>query len=269
MFTDRRTFLSSIMAGVLATPARAQAPAMSRITAFAFHFAGLKGGDIQLAEHAGKPILIVNTASQCGYTPQYAGLQELWTRYRGRGLLIVGVPSNDFGGQEPGDADEIAETAEHEYGASFPITAKAVVNGAGAHPFYRWASAQRPLDRPRWNFHGSAGHRGDREGAFAGGDELKKGWSLDADRLSQRCRDVEAGRVCLLAILLRERRSEQPQSLRGSGGPTGRSARAETAQSRGRCFRRPPSSRCRATAIPQVNMPLSEAGWCPNTARRC
>ncbi len=74
-------------------------------------------------------------------------------RYRDRGLLIVGVPSNDFGGQEPGDANEIAETAEGQYGASFPITAKAVVNGAGAHPFYRWASAQRPLDRPRWNFH--------------------------------------------------------------------------------------------------------------------
>jgi glutathione peroxidase len=152
MVIDRRIFLS-IMAGLPAATAHAQAPAMSRITAFAFHFAGLKGGDIQLAEYAGKPILIVNTASQCGYTPQYAGLQELWTRYRERGLLIVGVPSNDFGGQEPGDAAEISETAEHQYGASFPITAKAVVNGAAAHPFYRWASGQRPLDRPRWNFH--------------------------------------------------------------------------------------------------------------------
>jgi glutathione peroxidase len=67
--------------------------------------------------------------------------------------LIIGVPSNDFGGQEPGDAAEISETAEHQYGASFPIAAKAVVNGAGSHPFYRWASAQRPLERPRWNFH--------------------------------------------------------------------------------------------------------------------
>jgi glutathione peroxidase len=149
---DRRIFLS-VMAGVMAAPARAQAPAMSRITAFAFHFAGLKGGDIQLAEYAGKPIMIVNTASQCGYTPQYAGLQELWKRYRERGLLIVGVPSNDFGGQEPGDADEIAETALGQYGAGFPITAKAVVNGPAAHPFYKWATSQRPLDRPRWNFH--------------------------------------------------------------------------------------------------------------------
>jgi glutathione peroxidase len=153
MLTDRRVFLSSIMATALVSQARAQAPAMSRITAFAFHFAGLKGGDIQLAEHAGKPILVVNTASQCGYTPQYTGLQALWTRYRDRGLLIVGVPSNDFGGQEPGGANEIAETALHEYGATFPITAKAEVNGASAHPFYKWASSQRPLDRPRWNFH--------------------------------------------------------------------------------------------------------------------
>src|SRR5260370_20004544 len=151
MLTDRRTFLS-VMAGLLATPARAQAPAMSRVTAFAFHFAGLKGGDIQLAEHAGKPILIVNTASQCGYTPQYAGLQDLWTRYRDRGLLIIGVPSNDFGGQEPGDAPEISETAEHQYGASFPITAKAVGNGAGSHPFYRCAVGPRPPDPPRPNF---------------------------------------------------------------------------------------------------------------------
>jgi len=152
MLTDRRTFLT-VMAALAAAPARAQAPAMSRITAYAFHFAGLDGGDIQLAEHAGKPILIVNTASLCGYTPQYAGLQALWTRYRDRGLLIVGVPSNDFGGQEPGGAAEIAETAQHQYGASFPIAAKVVVRGAGSHPFYKWAAGQRPLDLPRWNFH--------------------------------------------------------------------------------------------------------------------
>jgi glutathione peroxidase len=126
---------------------------MSRVTAFAFHFAGLCGGDIQLAEYAGKPILVVNTASQCGYTPQYAGLQELWKRYRGRGLLMVGVPSNDFGGQEPGTAADIAETAQYHYGATFPITAKAEVRGPNSHPFYKWAAGQRPLDPPRWNFH--------------------------------------------------------------------------------------------------------------------
>jgi glutathione peroxidase len=152
MLTDRRIFLS-IIVGALAAPARAQAPAMSRITAFAFHFDGLDGSDIRLAEYAGRPILIVNTASQCGYTPQYAGLQELWKRYRDRGLVVIGVPSNDFGGQEPGGPHEIAETAVNHYGASFPIAAKAVVSGSTPHPFYKWASAQRPLDRPRWNFH--------------------------------------------------------------------------------------------------------------------
>ena len=159
MLSDRRVFLT-LLAGAVAGPAlgpagpaRAQAPAMSRITAFAFHFAGLSGGDIQLAEYAGKPILVVNTASQCGYTPQYAGLQELWKRYRDRGLLIVGVPSNDFGGQEPGTATDIAETAQHQYGASFPITAKAEVRGPNSHPFYKWAAGERPLETPQWNFH--------------------------------------------------------------------------------------------------------------------
>src|SRR5207244_1623347 len=108
----------------LAISASAQAtspgPAMSRITAyaFAFSFAGLEAGDIKLADHAGKPILVVNTASLCGYTPQYAGLQQLWTRYHERGLVIIGVPSNDFGGQEPGGVGDIARTAHGEYGVA-------------------------------------------------------------------------------------------------------------------------------------------------------
>ena len=89
----------------------------------------MAGGDIRLADYAGQPILIVNTASLCGFTPQYAGLQELWTEFSERGLMIIGVPSNDFGGQEPGGATEIAETAQHQYGVTFPISAKAVVKG--------------------------------------------------------------------------------------------------------------------------------------------
>ena len=153
---DRRTILSAalaVAAGPLATrAARAQA-AMSRITAYAFSFRGLDGGDISLAEYTGRPLLIVNTASLCGYTPQYAGLQELWTEFHGRGLMIIGVPSNDFGGQEPGGSSEIAQTAQHQYGVTFPIAAKAVVNGPEAHPFYKWAAAARPKDVPRWNFH--------------------------------------------------------------------------------------------------------------------
>ena len=94
MMLDRRNLLMLLGAasvGTLASRANAQAPAMSRPTAFAFSFAGLDGGNFRLAEHAGKPILIVNTASQCGYTPQYAGLQELWTRYRDKGLIVLGV----------------------------------------------------------------------------------------------------------------------------------------------------------------------------------
>ena len=149
---DRRCALAWL-ACLLATPAAAQAPGVSRMTASAFSFAALDGGDIRLAAYSGKPILVVNTASQCGYTPQYAGLQDLWTRYRERGLMIIAVPSNDFGGQEPGGASEIHDTANHVYGITFPLAAKAVVKGASPHPFYKWAASERPLDVPRWNFH--------------------------------------------------------------------------------------------------------------------
>ena len=152
MLTDRRAVLA-LLAGTLATPAWAQAPAMTRITAYAFSFPGLEGSDIRLADHAGKPILVVNTASLCGYTPQYAGLQQLWARYHERGLMIIGVPSNDFGGQEPGGASDITKTAHGEYGISFPLAAKAQVKGASPHPFYKWAAGERPLETPRWNFH--------------------------------------------------------------------------------------------------------------------
>jgi glutathione peroxidase len=158
---DRRQGLALIgtaltgiaLGGTVALPASAQAPAMSRPTAFAFSFPRLDGGSLRLVEHAGKPILIVNTASQCGYTPQYAGLQQLWERYRDKGLLIIGVPSNDFGGQEPGGAAEIDKTAHGEYGVSFPLAAKTEIKGPSAHPFYKWAALERPGDSPRWNFH--------------------------------------------------------------------------------------------------------------------
>ena len=149
---DRRHILA-LLSSALASPALAQTTAMSRPTAYAFSFSGLDGKPIRLVEHAGKPILVVNTASQCGYTPQFAGLQELWQRYRERGLLIVGVPSNDYGSQEPGDAAEILHTAHGEYGVSFPLAAKVDVKGEAAHPFYKWAALERPGDQPRWNFH--------------------------------------------------------------------------------------------------------------------
>jgi glutathione peroxidase len=153
---NRRTILTATLAaiaGPVSSRTAAAQPAMSRITAYAFSFPALAGGDIRLAEYAGRPLLVVNTASLCGFTPQYAGLQELWTQFHGRGLMIVAVPSNDFGGQEPGGASEIAATAQHQYGVTFPIAAKAVVKGSNAHPFYKWAAEARPRDVPRWNFH--------------------------------------------------------------------------------------------------------------------
>lgn len=153
---NRRTTMMAALAAVASLGSKASARAegaMSRITAYAFSFPALSGGDIRLADYTGQPLLVVNTASLCGYTPQYAGLQELWTEFHGRGLTIVGVPSNDFGSQEPGGATEILQTAHEQYGVTFPMAAKAVVVGPNAHPFYRWAAEARPKDVPRWNFH--------------------------------------------------------------------------------------------------------------------
>lgn len=128
---NRRTLIVTALAAAAGSRAlHAEQPAMSRITAYAFSFPALSGGDISLADYAGHPLMIVNTASLCGFTPQYAGLQQLWTEFRERGFVIIGVPSNDFGGQEPGGPTEIAETAQHQYGVTFPIAAKAVVRGA-------------------------------------------------------------------------------------------------------------------------------------------
>ena len=150
---DRRTMLASALTGPLwSGKAWAQA-GMTKVTAYMFSFPALGGGEIRLADYAGRPILVVNTASLCGFTPQFAGLQELWTEFRDRGLVLVGVPSNDFGAQEPGGAREIADTAQNQYGVTFAMAAKTVVRGANAHPFYKWAASARPGDVPRWNFH--------------------------------------------------------------------------------------------------------------------
>jgi glutathione peroxidase len=151
---DRRLFLAVAaipLAGL--NGGAAHAAGMSRVTAYAFSFKGLDGNEILLSSYAGHPLLVVNTASQCGYTPQYAGLQQIWTRYRDRGLIVLGVPSNDFGGQEPGGKSEIHATAQGLYHVTFPITEKVAVKGKNAHPFYSWAAADHTRDAPRWNFH--------------------------------------------------------------------------------------------------------------------
>ena len=117
-------------------------------------FEGLMGGQVNLADYRGKVVLVVNTASQCGYTGQYAGLETLWKSRQREGLVIVGVPSNDFGGQEPGSATEIKKFCELNYGVTFPMAAKYTVRGPSAHPFYRNAvSVLGPKAEPKWNFH--------------------------------------------------------------------------------------------------------------------
>jgi glutathione peroxidase len=102
----------------------------------------------------GKVVLVVNTASECGFTPQYEGLQAVWREYRDKGLVVLGVPSNDFGGQEPGGNAQVQSFCQVNYGVDFPLLEKQAVTGSAAHPLYRWAAAQTgALGVPRWNFH--------------------------------------------------------------------------------------------------------------------
>ncbi|HEX5318927.1 MAG TPA: glutathione peroxidase [Stellaceae bacterium] len=119
-----------------------------------FSFAGLGGGELPLSAWRGKPVLVVNTASFCGYTPQYRDLEALWQKYRDRGLVVLGVPSNDFGAQEPGTAAEIKDFCESNYAVDFPLAEKVRVAGGNAHPFYRWVAGELGEGgAPRWNFH--------------------------------------------------------------------------------------------------------------------
>lgn len=149
MLIDRRHALLGLSTAAVAAACPAWAAPQN---AWPFFFAGLSGDEIKLGAFQGKPVMVVNTASRCGFVGQFAGLQQLWTRFGTRGLTVVGVPSNDFGGQEPGGVAEIEDTS-HGYGVSFPLAAKTPVVGLAAHPFYRWAAAERPGETPRWNFH--------------------------------------------------------------------------------------------------------------------
>lgn len=136
-----------------ATPANSAANATDNAYEFSFHtLVGHK--PLPLSTYRGKVLLIVNTASQCGFTSQYAGLEKLYEKYKDRGLVILGVPSNDFGGQEPGSEQEIASFCQINYGVSFPMASKEVVSGKNAHPFYLWARQQLGFGTaPKWNFH--------------------------------------------------------------------------------------------------------------------
>ena len=116
----------------------------------------IDGKTVKLSKYQGKVLLIVNTASQCGFTPQFKGLEALWETYQGRGLVVLGFPSNQFGAQDPGSNDEIASFCEMNYGVSFPMMGKIDVNGGGAHPLYQWLTREAPgllgSKSIKWNF---------------------------------------------------------------------------------------------------------------------
>jgi glutathione peroxidase len=119
----------------------------------------LDGHEMPLAQYRGKVLVIVNTASKCGFTPQYAGLETLYKQYKDRGVVVLGFPCNQFGGQEPGEASEIARFCELNYGVSFPIFAKIDVNGPNAHPLYKFLKKEKSgilgalgLGAIKWNF---------------------------------------------------------------------------------------------------------------------
>jgi glutathione peroxidase len=125
-------------------------------TAFDFEALTIDGQPYPLATLRGRVILVVNTASRCGFTPQFAGLEALWHTYQGQGLTVLGFPSNEFGGQDPGANEEIAGFCQTHYGVSFPMMAKAEVNGAQAQPLWRWLKTQAPgllgTTGIKWNF---------------------------------------------------------------------------------------------------------------------
>jgi glutathione peroxidase len=148
-----RTLLATLAAAIMLAMAHASVHA-EPAGAFDHAFDAIEGGKLPLAQWRGKALLVVNTASFCGFTPQYEGLQALWERYQERGLVVIGVPSNDFGEQEPKAESEILGFCKGAFGVTFPLTTKVAVSGAQAHPFYRWAQeALGAAYAPRWNFH--------------------------------------------------------------------------------------------------------------------
>ena len=122
--------------------------------AYDFEFHAIDGGPLPLETYRDKVVLVVNTASQCGLTPQYEGLEKLYSDYKDQGLVVLGVPCNQFAGQEPGTEAEIKDFCETKFNIDFPLTAKADVKGETAHPFYKWAKdvLGEPAE-PVWNFH--------------------------------------------------------------------------------------------------------------------
>ena len=121
--------------------------------AYDFEFKSIDGNIIKLSDYQNKVIVIVNVASRCGYTPQYNGLQKLWETYKDQGLMVIGIPTNNFK-QEPGSNKEIKDFCETNFGINFPMSEKTDVIGSNAHPFYKWAKSDYGIGAiPKWNFH--------------------------------------------------------------------------------------------------------------------
>ena len=122
--------------------------------AYDFNFKDLDGSSISLSEYKNKVIVVVNVASQCGFTRQYEDMQNVWEKYQSKGIIMLGVPSNDFGNQEPGNNNDIKNFCEAKFGITFPMTEKVSVKGVNAHPFYKWAELNYGKSAiPKWNFH--------------------------------------------------------------------------------------------------------------------
>ena len=150
--------IRSILAFIIAALAALASPAPSIATEspcppiLDHKFSNLMDEPVSLCQFSGKEVLIVNTASECGYTPQYDGLEKLYRRYRDKGFVVLGFPANDFGGQEPGSNKEIAQFCRVNYGITFPVFAKTAVVGSKANPLFRELAAKTGKP-PRWNFH--------------------------------------------------------------------------------------------------------------------
>ena len=122
--------------------------------AYDYKFNDIDGSELNLNKFKNKVIVVVNVASQCGFTKQYEDMQKVWDNYQSKGVVILGVPSNDFGKQEPGTSEEIKNFCEAKFGITFPMTAKVSVKGENAHPFYIWARENHGKSTiPKWNFH--------------------------------------------------------------------------------------------------------------------
>ena len=123
---------------------------------YKYSAATLGGEEVSLETWRGRVLLIVNTASACGFTPQFDGLEKLWKAYKDRGLVVIGFPSNEFGSQDPGSNDEISSFCQLNYGVSFPMMAKVKVNGSDAHPLWKWLKGEKPgllgTEMIKWNF---------------------------------------------------------------------------------------------------------------------